>query len=145
MELLLQQPQFENHCDKWSEISPKDWWRILAQEPQLLTKCEVEPCFSGDEWVSLWEPRKRPDHHNPRLALPLADKYDWWSRLDGELWARLLSDHPEFADRCDWTELGKRDWFNLLDGRHDPSFAAHCPKEVFAYWRKHGFAFKEAP
>ncbi len=94
---------------------------------------------------SLWEPRKRPDHHNPRLALPLADKYDWWSRLDGELWARLLSDHPEFADRCDWTKLGKRDWFNLLDGRHDPSFAAHCPKEVFAYWRKHGFAFKEAP
>ena len=142
VELLLLQPRFADRCGKWSEISPKDWWRLLEREPQLLVRCEVEPCFSGDEWVCQWMPRKRPDHHNPRLALPLADKYGWWSRLDGEMWSRLLGERPEFADKCDWTKLRNRDWFNLLDGPHAPGLAAHCPEKVMAYWRKRGFAFK---
>ena len=144
VDLLLRQPQFEDRCDKWNKISRRDWWRILEWTPKFLAKCEVEPRWTGDEWPSQWIPSRWPGHHDPRLALPLADKYDWWSRLDGKMWSRLLKDRPKLADRCDWTKLRNRDWFNLLDGPHDPGFAAHCPETVFAYWRKRGFAFKGA-
>lgn len=81
-------------------------------------------------------------HPNPGLAWPLAEKYGWWSRVSGEMWTRLLRYYPALADKCDWTKLRNRDWFNLYDKPHAPDLRAYCPEKVLAHWRKRGFALK---
>ena len=140
--LLLRRPQFADRCDKWSKISPRDWWLILELEPTFLDKCEVEPRWHGDEWPGLWIPAMSAGHPNPGLAWPLAEKYGWWSRVSGKMWTRLLRHYPALADKCDWTKLAPRDWFNLYDKPHAPALRAYCPEKILAHWRKRGFALK---
>ena len=41
--------------------------------------------------------------------------------MDGRDWVNLLSEHPEFTDKCDWKELRSDDWKELLKAR--PEFA----------------------
>ena len=51
------------------------------------------------------------------------EKYDF-ENLNGEQWAQLLCEHPEFATECSWEKLGSEDWCWLLSER--PEFATHC-------------------
>ena len=40
---------------------------------------------------------------------------------DGKAWVDLLCEHPEFADKCDWSKLTDEDWSKLLEKQ--PQFA----------------------
>lgn len=46
--------------------------------------------------------------------------------MNGGDWVNLLSEHPEFADKCDWKELRSDDWKALLKAR--PEFKKECKK-----------------
>jgi hypothetical protein len=35
----------------------------------------------------------------------VAEQFAGWDLLGGFAWARILSRRPEFADRCDWSNL----------------------------------------
>ena len=56
-----------------------------------------------------------------------ADKCNWDS-LKGIGWCRLLATQPQFADKCDWTKLDSDTyhWFKLL--QEQPQFAEKCNK-----------------
>ena len=41
------------------------------------------------------------------------EKYDF-ENLNGEQWSQLLSEHPEYANQCDWETLNIDDWFELF-------------------------------
>lgn len=47
--------------------------------------------------------------------------------LSGEDWAELLSNQPQFADKCPWEKLEGFDWAELLSAQ--PQFADQCPQE----------------
>ena len=44
---------------------------------------------------------------------------------NGKEWVKLLTDHPECAEQCNWDALDGRDWGELLRGQ--PQFADRCP------------------
>ena len=44
----------------------------------------------------------------------------------GHEWVRLLKEHPEQADKCDWAKLEGEDWADLL--QEQPQFADKCTK-----------------
>ena len=52
-----------------------------------------------------------------------ADKCDW-SKLEGCDWCFLLEYKPEFADKCNWSKLDGGDWCDLLKAQ--PQFADKC-------------------
>ena len=54
-----------------------------------------------------------------------ADKCDW-SKLDGWNWQLLLEKQPQFSDKCDWSKLKGSAWCQLL--RSQPQFADKCNK-----------------
>ncbi len=41
--------------------------------------------------------------------------------LDGDDWAKLLRNQPQFADKCDWLKLSDKNWDDLLESQ--PQFA----------------------
>ena len=51
-----------------------------------------------------------------------------FSKMDGWGWAKLLEEHPEYADKCKWSKLDGWPWVRLLKAQ--PQFAGKCA------WRK---------
>ena len=53
-----------------------------------------------------------------------ADKCNKWDEFDGDDWSDLLAKQPQFADKCDWDKLDGSAWSRLLE--EQPQFADKC-------------------
>jgi hypothetical protein len=38
-----------------------------------------------------------------------------YAKMTGREWSELLSEHPQYADKCDWDKLDGDDWVYLLN------------------------------
>lgn len=72
---------------------------------------------SDDTWA--WE-------HLIVAKPEMAEQFTGWDRFGGFAWARILSQRPELADRCDWSKLKPLAWIQLL--RRQPQFVDKCDK-----------------
>ena len=53
-----------------------------------------------------------------------ADKCNKWDEFDGDDWSDLLAKQPQFADKCGWDKLDGSAWGYLLS--EQPQFADKC-------------------
>ena len=53
-----------------------------------------------------------------------ADKCNKWDEFDGDDWSDLLAKQPQFADKCAWDKFDGRAWSRLLE--EQPQFADKC-------------------
>ena len=62
----------------------------------------------------------------PKKYPLFANALDNWDEntMDGWQWSKLLSEQPQFSNRCDWRKLTGRDWSSLLSCQ--PQFADFC-------------------
>ena len=61
-----------------------------------------------------------------------ADKCNKWDEFDGDDWSCLLAKQPQFADKCNWDSLKGFDWSRLLVKQ--PQFADKCAWDKFDGW-----------
>ena len=134
-QLLIEQPQFADKCNKWDEFESEDWRVLLSEQPQFADKCNKWNELDSFEWS--WLLSKQPQ---------FADKCDSWDEFEsddalflllnqpqfidecnlyGDEWSTLLSKHPQLAAKCDcWDEFESEDWRFLLSNQ--PQFADKC-------------------
>ena len=53
-QLLIEQPQFADKCNKWDEFDSDDWRVLLSEQPQFADKCDWKK-LKGDDWQKLLE------------------------------------------------------------------------------------------
>lgn len=124
--LLTKRPQFANRCDKWKDIDAYDLREILIAHPQFAYLCDWEKFYEGE--------LERPGYRwfggqwaDVLIARPqFADKCDW-NRLHAHTWAKILSVHPQFFTGCPWEKFDGYDWSTLLSSQ--PQFACQCDWE----------------
>ena len=145
-DLLIARPEFADRC-AWSKLDGVEWCSLLEFHPQFADKCDKwsklkcwpsllrsRPQFADkcDKWRKFkgWETEILLREH-PELA----NRCDW-STLDGSAWGCLLQYRPQFADKCDWSKLDGADWAALLAKK--PRFADKCDwsKLTAANWRE---------
>ena len=62
----------------------------------------------------------------------IMSQFNSWGELDGYYWTILLAHEPQFADRCDFSELTSH---NILDLLHSqPQFADRCNLTLLDGW-----------
>ncbi len=154
--LLIKRPEFAAECEPyWCNLSKEDWADLLGKQPQFADKCywsklELEQILQ----VFNKQPDVIKDCHWGQLKgaviVRLFIKPDFtaqcqpylsnlrdedWRVLNGQDWAELLSDQPQFAGRCDnWGDLDNGDWVKLLS--EQPQFADKCDKWGELEWEQ---------
>ena len=124
-------------CGQFEKISEK----CLNEDEELQKLHEKYPSLEGWQLAFLKKDPKFANEFLPRYIKQRAEfakkveEYNKWladitdvitEPYDGKAWADLLCEHPEFADKCDWSKLGPEDWDRLLAKR--PEFAEFKPK-----------------
>ncbi len=110
----------------WEEIADKNWddemeklkekypnferWQIFIAKKLPKVAAELFPRYL--EWTK--EVQKEVKRQRRILDIVLES-------YDGKDWADLLSEHPEYSDKCDWSKLTDEDWASLLEKQ--PQFA----------------------
>ncbi|MBP5542774.1 MAG: hypothetical protein ILM98_01755 [Kiritimatiellae bacterium] len=95
------------------------WIRLPSFRNLSFTYFEFCPFFIDFPTPPLveWMPKIRKKQTMDNLDL---------ENMDGSEWVDLLLEHPEFAEKCDWTKLDGEDWVTLLEDC--PQFADKCDK-----------------
>jgi len=79
-------------------------------------KKEIDPDLSAEELADLILEKPETTEQCGR---------DDWLKLTGDEWVRLLSELPQFADKCDWPRLANVQIGELLKAH--PSLADQMP------------------
>ena len=78
-------------------------------------KKEIDPDLSAEELADLILEKPETAEQCGR---------DDWLKLTGDEWERLLSEQPQFADKCHWREFSAGNWAELIGNQ--PQFADKC-------------------
>ena len=121
-DLLIEQPQFADKCDKWHCFDVYIWRYLLKHQPQFANKFK----FNN---LSVSEFNNLSDRERIAILIALphnADKCNW-RKIPPQAWLDLLRERPEFADKCNkWSKFDARMWEWLLIKQ--PQFADKCEK-----------------
>ena len=122
-------------CDElkeWEEIADKNWddemeklkeeypnlerWQIFLLKKLPKNAAEILPSYL--KWAKEAEKEVKRQEHILDIVL---------ESYDGKAWADLLSEHPEFADKCDWSKLDDENWDSLLQAQ--PQLSKYKPEK----------------
>ncbi len=122
-------------CEKlkeWEDIADKNWddemeaikekypnlerWQIFILKKLPNVAAELFPRYL--EWT---KGVKKEAKRQERILDIVLESYD------GKDWADLLREHPEFADKCDWSKLNDENWASLLQTQ--PQLAKYRPAD----------------
>lgn len=102
---------WDDELEKLKEKYPNlDRWQIFILKKVPNVAAELFPRYL--EWA---KEVKNEVKRQERIRDIVLESYD------GKDWAGLLREHPEFADKCDWSKLTDEDWSTLLEKQ--PQFA----------------------
>ena len=146
--VLIKHPQFTEHCNT-SVITEKGKAKLLAKHPDLVIYFPEKTETKVPEKNT---PKKQIK--NKLVALLLENENaevssEEFEKFTGSDWVQLLSEKPEFANKCDchevvgdiginvmvnsWDKLTAKQWYNLLIKQ--PQFADKCNKwNDFPHW-----------
>ena len=58
------------------------------------------------------------------------DRLNLWDEFDSDDWVELLSEQPQFDNKCNkWERFDSFDWSDLLSAQ--PQFADKCPDKMY--------------
>lgn len=171
--LLSYHPQFTYRCDKLDDFNEEEWCDLLAEQPQLIEYCNTSvitekgkaKLLAKHPDLVIYFPEKTetkvPEKDTPKkqiknklVALLLENENaevssEEFEKFTGSDWVQLLSEKPEFANKCDcyevvgdiginvmvksWDKLTAKQWYDLLIKQ--PQFADKCNKwNDFPHW-----------
>lgn len=111
-EMIICHPEFEDRCP-WEQLGPTDWHDILMERPEFIRRAPKKITVSfmtANQWLEVLIAHPELDAYVP--AAKSLFKRD--SQAIGNLWATLLSRHPEFAKYEPWKRLRGADWKKVL-------------------------------
>ena len=140
VDLLSKQPQLINKllrdkltAYKINTFAKDTWYDILKKQPQLINICPIEK-LDALEWFhdrGMYVVRSRYAIIITELIrqIPQYSGEVKWNKLQTccDDWSYVLSNHPQFADKCPWDKLAGRNFSYLLSNQ--PQFADRCPWE----------------
>ena len=103
--------------EKLKEESPNlERWQIFLLKKLPKNAAEILPSYL--KWAQEAEKEVKRQERILEIALEF---------YDGKAWADLLREHPEFADKCDWSKLNDENWASLLQAQ--PQLAKYRPAD----------------
>lgn len=106
---------WDDELEKLAERYPSlDRWQLFLIKKMPKFASEFLPNYLKTYGEFAKAAEKIEDRNN-RIIDIVTESYN------GKEWADLLSEYPEFADKCDWAKLSDEDWTTLLEKQ--PQFA----------------------
>ena len=149
-DLLKAQPQFADKCTKyngWEEINSSNWYKLLSTQPQFADKCTK---YNG--WKKIYPlDRLKLIESQPQLWIYYPEKSikkikedptkakecKCWERFHSRDCSELLSIHPQFADKCNWTEMraNNYDEYDEDEYKDFEYWKAECGEDYSENWK----------
>lgn len=107
----------------FSKFEGADWYHLLERRPEFAVKADLRT-MDDMYWDRLLKEQPALEKYRP----PIETRR--FSSFDGTSWAKVLSEHPEYEQRCVWSKIHRADdWVVLLSAQ--PQFADRCPWDNF--------------